>query len=191
MLNDGTVIASKGTIGPLLIGPNTLSMGNYNAWQANDKSIVISPEYTLNRKNGSISGQRREVAFDLYSNQLGSSHTESYRIVNTIKNDGPFGGRNTALKLEAANGNENVALDIVSGDLRVKGSTGREMDLDIRVRGGSTVALYGGGTQVIASDRWVTFKIINGINCEPGQHRLHCNQLLPDNSRFIINHNPY
>lgn len=115
------VSANVGNIGSLQIDSSGFKIGDSDSWANNSNFLKISGDYLLYRKTGSSVGQVRELAFDLYSNPLGSSYTESVRITNTIANAGAFGGTNTALRLEAAAGNNNLALDVVSGITRLKG----------------------------------------------------------------------
>ncbi|TZF81822.1 hypothetical protein FW774_17350 [Pedobacter sp. BS3] len=115
-----TVAATTGHIGVLEIGTNDLHMGDDSAWTAGTNYITLAESYFLYRVNGETAPNKREIAFDLYSNYGGSSDTITFRIENTTENTGIFAGQNIALYLKAANStksNGNVSLYIESGGI--------------------------------------------------------------------------
>ncbi|WP_026902956.1 hypothetical protein [Pedobacter glucosidilyticus] len=118
---DGSFYSTKGKIGCLDIGVNDLRLGDESSWAANSNYITISESYFLYRKNGNVVGNKREVAFDLYSNQLGSPNTISFKVENSTENSGIFGGANVAVLGDAKNGNLNYAFYAGNGLSKFRG----------------------------------------------------------------------
>ncbi len=130
VLDDGSMQAYKGRIGNFNINENRLSIGQENSWQPFGRSVFLYGDYFLMRDNGAISGQRRELSWNLYKDNLGQPRAAAASIFNTIDTalEGGIGQYfNVGLEIEADGGNENVALHIRKGDIYVgnkKGYTG-------------------------------------------------------------------
>lgn len=128
--DDGSMEASKGKIGNFNINENRLSIGQEDSWQPFGQSVFLYGDYFLMRDNGAISGQRRELSWNLYKDNLGQPRAAAASIFNTIDTALPGGiGQyfNVGLEIEADGGNDNVALHIRKGDIYVgnkKGHTG-------------------------------------------------------------------
>lgn len=122
VLDDGSLKAFKGRIGNFNINENSLSIGQQDTWQPFGKSVFLYGDYFLMRDNGAVAGQRREFSWNLYKNQIAVNEDNAVSIFNTMNNFDPlFPNTNVALELEASGSNENYALSINSGDVRVKG----------------------------------------------------------------------
>lgn len=160
VLNDGSVIATKGRIGFLNVTANALTLGenqdSSDSWTAGMNVVSFYSNYFLYRMNGAIRGQIRELAYNLYSNVGGSFATEAARITNTIDNDEGIGlERNIGLSIDVANSRENIALNVMRGDVRF--SNGR-----VYVDGQPTIDAepqIQWGTQ---NGEWFKLKIVNG-----------------------------
>lgn len=126
----GKIVATEGNIGSLRINQSGLAAGSENTWTANSESVVFNPSYLLMRKCGSTAGnsfavsQTREMSFGLgyYPGSAGSSDNHAVVIKNNIRNtygsappDPSFRHRNIAMRLEARDSDENIALEIGNG----------------------------------------------------------------------------
>lgn len=126
----GKIVAAEGNIGSLRINQSGLAAGSENTWTANSESVVFNPSYLLMRKCGSRAGssfamsQTREMSFGLgyYPGSAGSSDNHTVVIKNNIRNtygsappDPSFRRRNIAMRLEARDSDENIALEIGNG----------------------------------------------------------------------------
>lgn len=124
----GKVMATTGNIGALRINQSGLTAGSENTWAANSQSIVFNPSFTLLRHCGSVASntisQTRELSFGLgyYPASSGIPDNHTVVIKNNIRN--AYGGtppfpsfrqRNVALRLEARDSDENIALEIGNG----------------------------------------------------------------------------
>ncbi|QNK63944.1 hypothetical protein H7F33_05480 [Pedobacter sp. PAMC26386] len=126
----GKIVAAEGNIGSLRINQSGLAAGSENTWTANSESVVFNPSYLLMRKCGSTAGssfamsQTREMSFGLgyYPGSAGSSDNHTVVVKNNIRNtygsappDPSFRRRNIAMRLEARDSDENIALEIGNG----------------------------------------------------------------------------
>lgn len=118
----GEITAESGRIGFLDVDLNSLTLGqNQDAptdpWTAGMNVVAFYSQYFLYRINGDNRGQIRELAFNLYSNNLGSFQTEASRSTNSITNNEFGNGVNVAHSFSAANADRNIAIDIIDGEV--------------------------------------------------------------------------
>ncbi|MEC5393925.1 phage tail protein [Bergeyella sp. RCAD1439] len=119
----GEVNARGGSIGDWRISDSVLwaSDGNGNDPFAPFSSYAFfSPSQFLIRKNGDTRGDTKEVLMGITHSIASGTEGASAAIKSTIKKT-PFDldKHNVALRLEAKNGVENTALEVVSGDVRI------------------------------------------------------------------------
>ncbi|SDJ96242.1 Phage tail tube protein [Pedobacter sp. ok626] len=116
------IAATTGTIGPLNIGSSNLWLGNANTWTANESVVSLNADYHLFRENGSISGQVREVAFNLNSALAGENYT-AYKIENSIQNNSPsptfWKNTNYGVIVDVANADINTGVWVKNGDVGI------------------------------------------------------------------------
>ncbi|MGJ1236370.1 MULTISPECIES: hypothetical protein [Sphingobacterium] len=140
VLNDGSMRAENGKIGNFNMDANKLYIGQKDTWQPFGKSVFLYGDYFLMRDNGAVAGQRREFSWNLYKNQIAVNEDNAVSIFNTMNNFDPlFPNTNVALELEASGSNENYALSINSGDIRVKGKKGYTGKITLANTASSTV----------------------------------------------------
>lgn len=132
--------AEKGKIGNFNMDANKLYIGQKDTWQPFGQSVFLYGDYFLMRDNGAVAGQRREFSWNLYKNQTGFREDNASSIFNTMDTfDALFPNTNIGLELEASGGNENYALSINSGDIRVKGKKGYTGKITLANTASSTV----------------------------------------------------
>lgn len=156
--------AVEGTIGGLSITADSLHLGSKDGWTANEKVVHINPDYTINRANGSISGQLREISFNNNSSGIVFGG-ESFSIKNTIAAT----DTNIGLLVEATNGaNKNWSIFSKAGDVKIQQGS-LEVDGAIKVLDGSTQ--HTGITKRVAYEsngNFFHFVFVNGICVEHG-----------------------
>ena len=121
VLNDGSMRALKGKVGNFNINETSLSIGSEDTWAAFMKSVFLYGDYFLLRDNGAVSGQRRELSWNLYKDQQGfplASAVSIFNTMNTYSESSSY--TNIGLELEASGGNHNYALYINKGAIRAK-----------------------------------------------------------------------
>ncbi|MCL7987725.1 phage tail protein [Sphingobacterium sp. lm-10] len=121
VLNNGSMYSTRGFIGGFDINQDSLRAGRDDTWEVNGQSVFMTPNYFLLRDNGTIRGQRREFAWNLYKEVSGSRRSAAASIFNTVATaDAQFPYTNIALELEARNGNHNYALVIANGTSKMR-----------------------------------------------------------------------
>ncbi len=122
VLNDGSMVASKGKIGNFSMDNDRLFIGSEDTWMAFMQSVFLYGDYAMFRDNGAVAGERRELSWNLYKNQTGAPIAAAASIFNTINTfDDIVKYTNIALELEADKGNINYALLVRKGITSIKG----------------------------------------------------------------------
>lgn len=135
------VAATQGYIGGFNIVNQSLIAGsnsdNPNSWDLNSSNIMLYTEYQLFRKVGDTTDQTDELAINLgyYPASSGLSYKDTLVIKNNILNTAQtympasalngsgavYRQKNRALILEAKNSDENIALEVMSGHIYLRG----------------------------------------------------------------------
>lgn len=135
---EGIINALSGKIGFLDVDSNVLSLGavpgSSDPWAAMTSAIRFYSNSFLYRLNGATRGEIRELAYNIYSNILGSSYTEATRITNNIENIGA-GTENSGLRIDVSGAGTNTAIDIANGDIKVGSDRGVNYEADVRLGG--------------------------------------------------------
>ncbi|ATC39588.1 phage tail protein [Elizabethkingia anophelis] len=121
----GVINANSGRIGQFNIQGSSLiasSVGQPdNSWAPWSSYAMITPEMVLFRTNGANSDSVKEAGFGITQSAGTGSDGAMGFIKHNIQN---YGGTNIGLRVQAKNATENIALDILDGDIRVKGQKG-------------------------------------------------------------------
>jgi len=118
----GDITAESGKIGFLDVDLNSLTLGAVeddpsDPWTPGMNVVNFYADRFLYRINGDIRGQIRELAYNLYSNILGSFVTEAARTTNSIVNNELGAGVNVAHAFSAKNADKNISIDIIDGEV--------------------------------------------------------------------------
>jgi len=120
VLNDGSMRALKGKVGNFNINETSLSIGSEDTWAAFMQSVFLYGDYFLLRDNGAVSGQRRELSWNLYKDQQGFPLASAVSIFNTMDKSSESGYTNIGLEIEASGASHNYALYVSKGAIRAK-----------------------------------------------------------------------
>lgn len=121
VLNNGSLYSTRGFIGGFDINQDSFSAGRDDSWEVDGQFVYLTPQHFLLRDNGTIRGQRREFAWNLYKEVGGSRRSAAASIINTVATADQFNPyTNIALELEARNGNHNYALVIANGTSKMR-----------------------------------------------------------------------
>jgi len=128
---EGIINAISGKIGFLKVTGSSLTLGerqnegggSTDPWTSGMNYVGFYENYFVYRKNGTVRGQIKELAFNLYNNPGGQPVTEAARVTNTINTTDPtFSSTNIGLAIEASGGNRNIALNLLKGDFVSNGA---------------------------------------------------------------------
>ncbi|HAT3998554.1 TPA: hypothetical protein I9Y90_000036 [Elizabethkingia anophelis] len=121
----GIINANSGRIGQFNIQGSSLIASSTgqpgNSWDPWSSFAMITPEMVLFRTNGANSDSVKEAGFGITQSAGTGSDGAMGFIKHNIQN---YGGTNIGLRVQAKNATENIALDILDGDIRVKGQKG-------------------------------------------------------------------
>lgn len=121
----GVINANSGRIGQFNIQGSSLIASSTgqpgNSWDPWSSYAMITPEMVLFRTNGANSDSVKEAGFGITQSAGTGSDGAMGFIKHNIQN---YGGTNIGLRVQAKNATENIALDILDGDIRVKGQKG-------------------------------------------------------------------
>ncbi|WP_407499612.1 phage tail protein [Elizabethkingia anophelis] len=121
----GVINANSGRIGQFNIQGSSLIASSTgqpdNSWAPWSSFAMITPEMVMFRTNGANTDSVKEAGFGITQSAGTGSDGAMGFIKHNIQN---YGGTNIGLRVQAKNATENIALDILDGDIRVKGQKG-------------------------------------------------------------------
>ncbi|MCL1652597.1 phage tail protein [Elizabethkingia miricola] len=121
----GIINANSGRIGQFNIQGSSLIASSTgqpdNSWAPWSSFAMITPEMVMFRTNGANTDSVKEAGFGITQSAGTGSDGAMGFIKHNIQN---YGGTNIGLRVQAKNATENIALDILDGDIRVKGQKG-------------------------------------------------------------------
>ncbi|MGY3052538.1 hypothetical protein ACVWYG_000728 [Pedobacter sp. UYEF25] len=165
---EGIITALSGKIGFLDVDNSVLSLGavpgSSDPWASNSSAIRLYRDSFIYRLNGMTRGEIRELAYNIYSNPLGSYTTESARITNNITNNETGEGVNVGLTLDVANADTNIALKVNAGKVLLKADANIQVDDSGTLKDGLTygVDVRVGGDQFVRM-RWVKGVMVSAV----------------------------
>lgn len=123
----GRIDAQSGKIGNFEINSGWLTTGNKNTWESG-YSVSLTDQLFIMRDVGVDTDQRREIVMGQTAPLSAGVKGATMSIKNNLNEFADFSPvsliNHTALQLEAKNGKENFALDILAGGIKVAGKTG-------------------------------------------------------------------
>lgn len=123
----GVIEAQRGKIGNFEIKGGWLTTGNENTWESG-YSVSLTDNLFIMRDVGINTDQRREIIMGQTAAMSTGVKGATMSIKNNLNEFADFSPvsliNHTALQLEAKNGKENFALDILAGGIKVAGKTG-------------------------------------------------------------------
>lgn len=123
----GSIDARSGKIGNFEINGGWLTTGNKNTWESG-YSVSLTDQLFIMRDVGINTDQRREIVMGQTAAMSAGVKGATMSIKNNLNEFADFSPvsliNHIALQLEAKNGKENFALDILGGGIRVAGKMG-------------------------------------------------------------------